>query len=381
MPPEQPRPKILLVTRNLPPLLGGMERLVQHLALGLVEYSQLTVIGPKGCTSHLPAQVRVLESPSSLAPFLLCSTWLSLKACRQEKFDIIIGGSGLTAPTLYFLSLIHGSTTAVFLHGLDLVVDNFLYKRIFLPCIRRINLAIVNSHNTRRLAVARGVQQKRTVVINPGTDLPEMTSNSQVAAFRARHKIPFNKIIIFVGRITRRKGLSAFIRNSLPEILEAEPDAGLLVVGENPSASLNKLGEQEEVMREIGRSQYQQRIVFLGHLSDEELPLCYASADVQVLPLVSVAGDVEGFGMIAVEAAACGTPTIAFDLGGVSDAISVHSGQLIPAGDHQQMSSAVITTLREQPFTEESCIGHARNYSWDTFHDKVKSALAPFLRN
>jgi len=370
---------ILLITRNLPPLVGGMERLLQNVTIGIAEYAQVTVIGPRGCSGHLPAAVTVREVPANLLSFLLVSTWIALRTCMQQSFEVIIGGSGLTAPTLYLLSLFHRSKTVLFLHGLDLVVDSYLYRWFFLPCIRKVSLVITNSLNTKRLALERGVEASSIVIINPGTELPEFPRDDALARIRRKYNINFGKVILFVGRLTRRKGLSGFIRHSLPTILSAEPTAGLVIVGESPHASLNKLGEEDEVLREIERSQKGEHIVFLGHVDNRDLTACYAIADVQVLPLVEVPGDVEGFGMIAVEAAASGTPTVAFDLGGVSDAISAENGYLIPAQDYTSLSNSVIDILRTQQPDRESCINHARNYSWPLFHARVRAALAELL--
>jgi len=87
------KPHILLITRNLPPLTGGMERLLQNLAYGIAQYADLTVIGPRGCAKHLPDDVTVHETSSTLVPFLLGSTLLALVACRKTPFNVIIGGS------------------------------------------------------------------------------------------------------------------------------------------------------------------------------------------------------------------------------------------------------------------------------------------------
>ena len=379
MRPDQSRPAVLLITRNLPPLIGGMERLMQNAAGGIARYADLTVIGPKGCSRHLPPEVTVLEASAKLAPFLLMSTWLALKAIRKEHFTIVIGGSGLVAPTLYIIARLHSCTTIIYLHGLDLVVDNFLYKKIFIPCIRKANKVIVNSRNTARIAIEGAVKESRITVINPGTSLPCQPDDKAVADFRARYNIEFDKVIIFVGRITKRKGLSGFIRHSLPAILAAEPTTGLVIVGENPGQSLNRMGEQKEVLAEVERlDEKKNSVVFLGHIDDNDLNTCYAAADLQVLPLIEVPGDVEGFGMIAVEAAACGTPTVAFDLGGVGDAISKDNGCLVTADRYDLFSEAVLHCLSTGEPDSPRCLQHAQQFSWEIFHSKLhKLLLAP----
>ena len=69
MPTKAKRKKVLLVTRNLPPLVGGMERMMHQFTVGLLQYTELTVIGPKGCKQHLPPEVTVRETSSQLGLF------------------------------------------------------------------------------------------------------------------------------------------------------------------------------------------------------------------------------------------------------------------------------------------------------------------------
>lgn len=375
MPTDPARLRILLVTRNLPPLVGGMERLLQEMAEGIAGYADLTVIGPKGCGEHLPGNIEVLETSPKLAPFLLISTVLAIITSRKKQFDIAIGGSGLIAPTLQVISRLFKHKTLIYLHGLDLVVHNYLYQQVFVRSIRTIDSVIVNSRNTRELALEKGIAATRIAIVNPGTSLPAMPDRQALQKFRARHGIPFSKVMIFVGRMTQRKGLSGFIKNSLPAIFASEPDTGLVVVGKNPEDSLNRLGEEKEILSLVSGHENKDRIIFLGQLSDAELQTCYGLADVQIFPLVEIEGDVEGFGMVAIEAAAMGTPTVAFCVGGVEDAIGPGNGVLVEPGDYDVFARSVIQILHGDSPSEDSCISHAANFSWDIFEHKIRASL------
>tara|TARA_R110002049_G_scaffold124997_17_gene280564 strand:+ start:1351 stop:2490 length:1140 start_codon:yes stop_codon:yes gene_type:complete len=372
MPPEVNSKKILLITRNLPPLVGGMERMMQQFSLGMLQYADLTVIGPKGCRQHLPAEVTVRESPSQLGPFLLSSTWLAMAACRKTRFDVIIGGSGLIGPTLRVLSLLYRCKTLVYLHGLDLVVNNPIYQAIFIPSLRNVDGVAANSNNTRDLAIEKGIAEHRLVVVNPGTHLPTPIDTTSRLDFRRRYDIGFERYLVFTGRMTKRKGLSGFLQHTLPLILQREPDIGLLVVGEDPRDSLNQQGEQAEIQQQITAAGLENTVRFLGKLSDRDLEICYSDAALQIFPLTEVPGDVEGFGMVAIEAAACGTPTVAFELGGVADAISAKNGYLIPPGDFPVFAEQVVQLLRSSEPNSEDCIAHARQFSWQAYNDKMR---------
>ncbi|MCB1706404.1 MAG: glycosyltransferase family 4 protein [Halioglobus sp.] len=375
MPTEDKRKKILLITRNLPPLLGGMERMMYEFAVGLAEYSELTVIGPRGCRQTLPDNITVLEASPGLAPFLVFSTTQALRACRRRGFDTVIGGSGLIGPTLRILSALFQCKTVVYLHGLDLVVDNAVYQRIFTRSLRGIDSVAVNSVNTCSLAINRGIAEERIAVVNPGTHLPAPIDSASRQAFRQQYSIPFERYLVFTGRMTKRKGLSGFLRDIFPLILQREGDIGLVVVGENPADSLNRLGEEAEINKQITALHLQDKVTFLGRVPDRDLEICLAEAAVQVFPLTEVPGDIEGFGMVAIEAAACGTPTIAFELGGVSDAISAGNGHLVPPGDAGAFAGQVVSTLRTGEPGPEQCLAHARQFTWQVYNERMRRLI------
>ncbi len=370
------KPRILMVTRNFPPLTGGMERLMQHTAEGISCYADLTIIGPTGCRAYAPPKSTVHEVPFGLLPFLTIGSMIAARACLRKNFDLAIGGSGLAAPTLWILKGLFKLRTAVFIHGLDIVVNNFIYQKAFIPAVRAADLLIANSQSTKALAIERGVAERKITVIHPGTTLPELSSLPPDADFCSRHRIQDKRVVLFTGRITRRKGLSQFITRSLPAIVQAHPDTVLLVVGDSPDQSLNRNGETEHVNKALEDSGLGKNVLFLGKVGDRELTAAYAAADVQVLPLVEVPGDIEGFGMVAIEAAALGTPTVAFSLGGVTDAISPGNGRLVPEGRYDLFSSAVCELFNDSTITAESCRKHASDFSWKIVSARLKEVLA-----
>jgi phosphatidylinositol alpha-1,6-mannosyltransferase len=352
-----------------------MERMMLQLAEGMCQYSELTVIGPKGCKQYLPSNISVYETSPQLARFLLQSTWLALRACRKIRFDIVIGGSGLIGPTLRILASRFRCKTLVYLHGLDLVVDNRLYQLLFVPSLRKIDSVAVNSRHTRDLALANGIKEHRITVVNPGTSLPATIDTTSRLEFRRRHAVHFERYLVFTGRMTKRKGLSGFLQHILPLILEREPGIGLVVVGTAPQDSLNQLGEQAEIQQQICAQRLQTSVTFLGNLSDRDLEICYAEAALQILPLIEVPGDVEGFGMVAIEAAASGTPTVAFELGGVTDAISAGNGCLVAPGEFSVFADKVVNILRNGGPSAEHCAAHARQFTWQTYSEKMRELI------
>ena len=369
------RLKVLVITRNLPPLLGGMERLLHNLILGVAEYAEVTVIGPTGCRSQLPNSIQVYECSPSLARFLIGSTWHGLRIARQQTFDVVIGGSGLIGPTLWLLKRLYKLRTLVLVHGLDLVVENRLYQGVFVPALQSVDQVVANSRNTRNLAIEKGIVPEHITVIHPGTHIPETPSAERQQAFLEKFQIPFDRYMLFTGRITRRKGLSAFIRNCLREILEAFPDSGLVVVGDEPGDALDGRGEKAEVLREIAERGLWNRVIFTGEVDDDDLACAFACAAVQVFPLSPVKGDVEGFGMVAVEAAAQGTGTVAFNLGGVADALPPGNGDLINTGDYRALTRAVCQHLQAGDKAVQAFVSHAGRFAWPRYHGEIRALV------
>jgi phosphatidylinositol alpha-1,6-mannosyltransferase len=118
---------------------------------------------------------------------------------------------------------------------------------------------------------------------------------------------------------------------------------------------------------------------FLPHCDDETLSAAYSAADVHVFPVREIPGDVEGFGMVAIEAAAHGLPTVAFSVGGVPDAVIENvTGSLVVPDDYRALADAILFHLdrRDDAASRRACFEAARQFSWDRFGDELERALA-----
>lgn len=412
--------RILIVTRNLPPLVGGMERLNWHMAEELSKFAEVRVVGPAGAAALAPNGVRVREAPlKPLWKFLLRARTLARHEARTWRPDVVLAGSGLTAPIARSVARACGARYAVYVHGLDVAVRNIVYRTLWLPSIRQADRVIANSRATEVLCRGIGVNPAYTGIVHPGVDPPPMPvplnphsrakgeetlhlselrgsprngggapirvgTNSRpavqsFAAFRSRHNLGSRPLLLSVGRLSARKGLREFVMLALPLIVAAHPDVTLLIVGGAPKDALHAEAQTPDAIRLAAeQAGVADNLKFLGKISDDELEAAYCTASVHVFPVREIPGDPEGFGMVAVEAAARGLPTVAFASGGVVDAVAEgQSGYLITPRDYAAFGDAVINLLGADSRLGESCVAFACQFVWPEFGRRLVYELEP----
>jgi phosphatidylinositol alpha-1,6-mannosyltransferase len=377
--------RLLLVTRNFPPLTGGMERLNFHVYQELSKGYHVSVAGPVGCQQYLSEHTAFKTFPAKpLFLFLFQSLIATFRLAIQERPNLILAGSGSAAIAALLAGKIAGAKVMVYLHGLDIIYPNPIYQLCFLPAIRRCDGILVNSSHTKNLAVQKIINVDKVTILNPGVTLPDpsiLSADSNL--FKQKYGIAQNKrILLSVGRLTERKGLPEFIRFSMPDIIAEYPDCMLVIIGTEPNFAVSKqTGTIARIKQTAQQCHLEDCILLLGQVSDEDLANAYVSSDILIFPVLDLPGDVEGFGMVAVEAAAHGLPTAAFAVGGVTDAIDHNkSGWLVNSGDYETLINTIIGHLNfnsrlqgieDKAILKINCQQHAAKFSWDMFGKKL----------
>lgn len=179
--------------------------------------------------------------------------------------------------------------------------------------LRYADQVIANSDFTRNELLGMGVREARIVLINPGVDVERFRPGLPCDDLKASINLqPGQKLILSVGRLSRRKGFDMVIR-SLPELARRGLDVRYAVIG---------IGEDDVYLRGLaGELGVADRVHLIGHVSPEDLPRWYNVCDVFVMPNREINGDTEGFGMVFLEAAACGKPALAGRAGGTGSAV------------------------------------------------------------
>lgn len=375
------RPRILVITRNLPPLVGGMERLNWHIADELARRADMRVVGPEGAADHGPRDVPITEAPlRPLWRFLQSSAWQAIRIARTWQPHIVLAGSGLTAPAAWMAARVSSARPAVYLHGLDAAVQHPVYRALWHPAIRHMHTVVANSEPTAKLARSLRVDPIKLQIVHPGVHIPRAPqSASALQAFRDQHKLGNARILLSIGRLSTRKGLREFVEHALPAIVRDAPDTLLVVIGDVPADALRAgMQSRESIQAAADAAGVGQHLRFLSVITDPGTLACaYECATLHVFPVRELPGDPEGFGMVAIEAAAHGVPTAAFATGGIIDAVLPgQSGHLVPPGDYNALSQAVLQILKDPPDAwQDQARAFAQRFAWPTFGDKLYAAL------
>lgn len=374
------RKRVLIVTRNLPPLVGGMERLNWHIADELSQHAEVRVIGPEGASALRPLHVQLHEVPlRPLWKFLFSSAQQAVRIARSWHPDVVLAGSGLTAPAAWAAARATRTACAgVYLHGLDATVQHPAYRALWYPTIRRMDKIIANSHTTAQLAINLGVMAQRLSIIHPGVHIPSAPQSTAILHdFRQRHGLGEACILLSVGRLTTRKGLREFVAHVLPKIIQQRPDVLLVVVGDAPVDALHATFQtRESIQAAADAVGVGAHLRFLGTITDtQELAAAYENAALHVFPVRTIPNDVEGFGMVAIEAATHGLATVAYATGGITDAVSEKvSGRLVPADDSAAFAQAVLETL-QNPLNPDGIRQFAQRFAWPEFGKSIAQVL------
>jgi len=229
------------------------------------------------------------------------------------------------------------------------------------------HLVAATEAEQRALVDLYGADPARISIIPPGVDVSHFYPIA-LDESRAIVGLPMSeRVILFVGRIEPLKGLDTLLQ-AIALLREAGMQCVvphyLVIIGGDPSASGENLNQEmvrlQKLSHELGLDEL---VLFLGKRGQEHLPYYYSAADILVMP-----SHYESFGLVALEAMACGTPVVASQVGGLAHLVlDGQTGFVIPNGDPDLLSKRIAVLLTDDALREKlgrQAAEYARQYSW-----------------
>jgi len=370
----------LIVTNDFPPRQGGIQSFVHELARRL-DPDKLTVYAPKwegDAAFDAAADFEVVRHPTSLMIGGPSVRTRAAELARSRKAEVVIFGAsaplGLITPVLRKAGV---QRAIAITHGHE---AGWAALPVARQALRRIGeqtdvMTYLGEYFRQRLATALTPQAAaRMARLHPGVDAsvfrPDPAGRQLI---RDRHGLADRPVVVCVSRLVARKGQDTLVR-AWPAVIKQAPDAALLIVGGGPyQNTLHQLAERGGVTSSV---------YFTGPVPQAELPAHYAAGDVFSMPCRTRRGglDVEGLGIVYLEASAAGLPVVGGDSGGAPDAIAEGETGYVVGGRNVAALSERLVTLLSDPagaraMGEKGRAWVERDWNWDVVSARLRALI------
>ncbi|MFF3983367.1 glycosyltransferase family 4 protein [Streptomyces sp. NPDC001797] len=378
--------KTLVVTNDFPPRPGGIQAFLHNMALRLdperlVVYASTWKRGPESAeaTAAFDAEqpFTVVRDRTTMLLPTPAATRTAVGLLREHGCTSVWFGAaaplGLMAPALRKAGA--GRLVAT-THGHEAGWAQLPAAR---QLLRRIGdatdtITYLGEYTRSRIAGALGAEAAgRMVQLPPGVDEKTFHPGSGGAEVRARLGLSGRPVVVCVSRLVPRKGQDTLIL-AMPLILAAEPDAVLLIVGGGPY--------ERELRRLAKETGVEASVRFTGAVPWAELPAHYGAGDVFAMPCRTRRGglDVEGLGIVYLEASATGLPVVAGDSGGAPDAVlDGETGWVVRGGSPEEAAERIVALLGDaelrQRMGERGRRWVEERWRWDLLAERLKALL------
>jgi glycosyltransferase involved in cell wall biosynthesis len=376
--------EILFVSHKFPPSTGGMEKHCYELVTGM----------EKRCKTYR----LIYDGKRSRLRFFLSLRRKIGQICRAHpQIGIIYFNDALIAAFCSFPKPHRRVSYVVTLHGLDVVFPSRIYHKYIFNRLNLYSQMIAVSSATARKALALGIDPGKLAIIPNGVDVPCIRDTPESVFhdwLSAKQIDPSGrKILMMTGRPVKRKGFSWFAEHVFPQLQE---QFYLIITG----PFHHKPAWPEKFVYLLPRKMREKIMLFFGYFSDErrlrkiisqtpyvkhlgclpyaEIEMLYDKVDAFLMPNIAVEGDMEGFGLVCLEASTCGTLVFAADIDGIPDAVrNGQNGFLLPPEDVGEWVGKLndfahnagayeLCKARFSRFTKANC---SREQMVDAYHD------------
>lgn len=374
--------RVLLITNDFPPRDGGIESYLRDFCARL-DPANLVVLASSRATSD---ELRAYDESLPFRVYRMRDRVLlplphvarrAAQIIRDENIDTVWFGAAAPLGLLADACRRAGASRIVSTtHGHEVGWSMLPVTR---QMLRRIGnssdvVTYISRYTRGRFAAAFG-PHAAFERLPSGVDIERFSPNAQAGQeIRQRHGIGAEQpLIVCISRLVRRKGQDMLIR-SMPRILAQHPDARLLIVGVGPRGKA-----LEQLARDCGVAD---QVIFAGKVSFDELPAYYNAGTVFAMPARTRGGglDVEGLGIVYLEAQACGVPVIAGNSGGAPETvIDGETGVVVNGASADSVATGLLTVLDNPRRASEMGI-HGRehvveNWTWEVMAERARSIL------
>lgn len=311
----------------------------------------------------------------------------------NPQISLIHLNDGLMVAATLWLKKITNIPVVATVHGLDIVFPLKWYQRYIIPKFNHLDRIIAVSRSTANECIKRGIDKSKIEVINNGVELniPETAIDFDVKDYlNINHKIELGqrKIVLALGRSVKRKGFSWFIKNVVPRM---DDDCIFIMIGpfkkegwlkriviqslpkslwSNLSLFLGYPTDQMEIAELLEKNENENKVVHLSKVAFPVLLAFLKRADVFVMPNRKIEGDIEGFGLVALEAVLSSTPVIANGIEGITDAIQNNKNGFLIEGDSinewiNHINKVTRNEIDVEAFAESAMEYTSKKFSWD----------------
>ncbi|MCF2947760.1 glycosyltransferase family 4 protein [Paraglaciecola aquimarina] len=348
--------KTLLITENFPPKAGGSGRWFWELYSRLPEGKYQILAGEDSSAVQFDANASINIQRENLTSsewgfvsriglkFYFRTALCVRKIIKKNNITELHCGRVLPEGVVaWLLNIFTGIPYICYVHGEDLETAQSSREQYFIcgQVIKRAKKVICNSQNSAKIVAKFGPEaEAKTKVLHPGVDSNQFVPKAKDESVLASLGWTGKQVALTVGRLQARKGQDMMIK-AVPEIIKKIPNFLYAIVGG---------GEQkEELVKLVDELGLQPHVQFLSEISDQDMIACYQQCDLFILPNRTIGQDIEGFGMVLVEAQSCGKPVIAGDSGGTKETMLVgESGLVIDATRPQNIANSVIELMSDK---------------------------------
>lgn len=370
---------IFICANCFPPIYGGTEVYSFKLskALSKIPGNTVTVITPYVKDSYdfdnrLNFNVIRYKSKSGLYFYFFYSI------IRFKINRILITHRANFLTLAYYQSFYFNIPYYLTVHG----TEHFGEKKIgsIVKKVKRAKKIFAVSKFVEKRLINMGVDTKLITNIPPGTDTDEFHPGINTSFLKDKYNLDGKKVIVSIGRIVEKKGFDMVIR-SMPLVLGKFPSAVCFIVG---------AGRMEKSIKALAKALcLQDKIIFTGHIPHYKLTIpeyaFYSISDVFVMPsrVDKFNNDYETFGIVYLEANACGKPVIGGKSGGVEDAVvNGETGIIVDPLNKEEIANAIISLLSNKDLAERlGRNGRKRvieDFRWEEIAERINKKMEGF---